>query len=208
MARFPNIPTTRRIQMNQALATYDEAAVMEDQPRYAMDKKLHVTFHLKAVRNEFKSNQEGRPIFDEVDYVRIIIPGDTKTINDVKVTEEHKVRFREKYRAYKEGQVQAQSGTPLEVWPQMTVGQVAELKAMHVTTVEQLADMPDQLAQQIMGSHALRAKAKAFLEAAAGEAVNTKLQAELSKRDNEIALLKAQMEQIAKAQSAQKAATK
>ena len=178
------------------LQTYDQAAVMEDQPRFAMDKKLFVQFYLRAVVNNFKSSQEGRPIFDEVDYVRIIVPGDKNTVIDTKVTPEYAQRFATQFEKYKKNQSQAVSGTPLEVWPQMTVGQVAELKAMNVHTVEQLAELPDNLAQRIMGSHDLRRRATTFLEAAHGEAANTKLAAELAQRDNEIELLKAQMAQM------------
>jgi len=186
--------------MNNDLATYDEAAVMQDQPRYAMDKRLYVQFYRNAVMSSFKSAEEGRPIFDEVDFVRIIVPGDKNSIVDTQVTEEHKMRFEKQFDRFKKNQEQAVTGTPLEVWTQMTVGQVAELKAMHVHTVEQLADMPDQLAQRIMGSHALRAKAKLFLEAAAGEAVTSRLASQLELRDNEINQLKQQMAQIIAAQ--------
>jgi len=178
------------------LQTYDQAAVMEDQPRFALDKKLYVQFYVRAVMNSFKSAQEGRPIFDEQDYVRIIVPGDKNTVIDTKVTPEYAHRFADRYEKYRKNQSQAVTGTPLEVWPQMTVGQVAELKAMNVHTVEQLADLSDQLAQKIMGSHDLRRRATIFLEAAAGDAANTKLQAELGQRDNEIELLKAQMLQM------------
>lgn len=178
------------------LQTYDQAAVMEDQPRFALDKKLFVQFHLRAVLNNFKSAQEGRPIFDEVDYVRIIVPGDKNTVIDTKATPEYTTRFASRFELYKKNQSQAVTGTPLEVWPQMTVGQVAELKAMHIHTVEQLAELPDNLAQRIMGSHDLRRRAVAFLDLAAGDAANSKLSAELDKRDNEIELLKAQMLQM------------
>lgn len=188
------------------LATYDQAAVMEDMPRHALDKKLFVQFYVKAVMNGFKSSEAGRPIFDEVDYIRVIIPGDKNNVVDTKVTEEHKMRFPAQYERFKKNQEQAVSGTPLEVWPQMTVGQVAELKAMHISTVEQLADLPDNLAQRIMGSHQLRAKAKVFLEAAAGEAVNTKMTAELEKRDNQIALMQEQLAQLTKAAATKPAA--
>jgi len=188
--------------MNDSLATYDQVAVMEDMPAYSLDKKLYVNFYIRADLNSFKSAQEGRPIFDEVDYIRIIIPGDKNSILDTQVTEEHKHRFENQYQRFKKNQEQAVSGTPLEVWPQMTVGQVAELKAMNVHTVEQLADMPDQLAQKIMGNHGLRAKAKLFLDAAAGEAGNTKMVAELEKRDNEIKLLRDQMDQLMKTTAA------
>lgn len=178
------------------LQTYDQAAVMEDQPRFALDKKLFVQFYLRAVLNNFKSAQEGRPIFDEVDYVRIIVPGDKNTVIDTKATPEYTTRFASRFELYKKNQSQAVTGTPLEVWPQMTVGQVAELKAMHIHTVEQLAELPDNLAQRIMGSHDLRRRAVAFLDLAAGDAANSKLSAELDKRDNEIELLKAQMLQM------------
>lgn len=185
--------------MNEALASYDQAAVMEDQPRYALDKKLYVQFYTRAVMNNFKSAQEGRPIFDELDFVRIIIPGDRNNVVDTEVTPEHKMRFEAQYERFKKNQEQAVSGTPLEVWPQMTVGMVAELKAQGVHTVEQLADLPDGLAQKFMGSFALRQKAKVFLEAAAGQAANTKLEAELASRDNEIDVLKKQVQQLMEA---------
>ncbi len=189
--------------MNATLPSYEESAVMDNSviARYAMDHKLMVNFYVRAVQNNFKSSQEGRPIFDEVEFVRIIIPGDTKTIIDTKVTNEYRNRFAEKYERFKKGMAQAQTGTPLEVWPQMTVGQVAELKAMHISTVEQLADLSDVLAQKIMGSFQLRQKAQVFLEAAKGEAQNSKMAAELEKRDIEIAALKAQVEQILKVKS-------
>lgn len=179
--------------MNAALQTYDEAAVMEGQPRYALDKKLYVNFYTKAVMNTFKSAEEGRPIFDEKEYVRVIIPGDKNSVLDTPVNAEYRARFQERYDKFKKGQEQAQSGTPLEVWPQMTVGMVAELKAMHISTVEQLAELPDQLAQKIMGAHMWRQKAQAFLDSAAGDKVNTKMAAELEKRDAEITALKEQM---------------
>jgi hypothetical protein len=189
--------------MEANLPSYDESAVMDNSQvaRYAMDKKLVTNFYVRAVQNTFKSNQEGRPIFDEQEFIRIIIPGDTKTIIDTKVNAEHRFRFPEKYERFKKGLSQAQSGTPLEVWPQMTVGQVAELKATGITTVEQLAELSDSNAQKFMGSFQLRQKAQAFLDAAAGDAANSKMAAELEKRDVEIAALKAQMEQLFKVKS-------
>lgn len=192
--------------MQATLPSYDESAVMDNSQvaRYAMDKKLVVNFYVRAVQNTFKTAEQGRPIFDESEFIRIIIPGDTKTIIDTKVTAEHRFRFPEKYELFKKGMAQAQTGTPLEVWPQMTVGQVAELKALHISTVEQLADLSDTLAQKIMGSHQLRQKAQAFLDAAAGDAQNSKMAAELEKRDVEIQALKTQMEQLLKVKSGSK----
>jgi hypothetical protein len=186
---------------NSALPDYDDVAVMPqengfDNPRWAFDKTMSVTFYTKAVQSKMKSKEAGRPIFDEKEFVRIIAPGNHKSVFDDLVTPEHRVRFKERYDRFKKGLSQATSGTPLEMWPQMSVSMVAELKAMEIHTVEQLAALPDANAQKIMGYHELRRRAQTFLDAAAGEATNNKMQEELEKRDSEIAALKAQMEQI------------
>jgi hypothetical protein len=180
------------------LASYDEAAVMEtgNRARYAMDDRLVVTFYMKAVKNTFKSNEAGRPIFDEREFIRVIVPGDSRSVFEDLVTDEHRTRFADRYARFKRGVAQASTGTPLEVWPQMTVGLVAEMKAMNITTVEELAGLSDGNAQKIMGNFDLRRRAQAFLDAAAGDAANSKLAAELEKRDSEIAALKSQMEQL------------
>lgn len=178
------------------LPTYDDVQNMANQARFAADSKLYVTFYLRAVMNNFKSAEQGRPIFEEEEYIRIIVPGDSKTTVDCPVTDEFRMRFPKQYEQFKKGQEQAVTGTPLEVWPQMTVGLVAELKALNISTVEQLAALDDGKAQRIMGSHDLRRRAQAFLDAAQGEAASNKLTMELEKRDAEIEQLKQQMQQL------------
>ncbi len=180
--------------------TYDEAQSQANQSRFAMDSKLYVTFYVRPIKNAFRSEQEGRPIFEEREYIKIIVPGDSKTTVDCPVTDEFRGRFEKQYDKFKKGLAQAVEGTPLEMWPQMTVGLCAELKAMNISTVDQLAALDDSKAQKIMGSHELRRKAQLFLSAAKGEAENNKITAELQKRDDEIALLKMQMQQILEAQ--------
>jgi len=190
------------------LANYESAAVMGNDSRNAADNRLFVEFFRRAVQNSFKSEEAGRPVFDEMDFVRITVPGDRYANFESKVTEEHKRRFASRWERYQQGLSQAVTGTPLEQWPQMSVGMVANLKAINVHTVEQLAEMPDQYAQQIMGNHDLRKKAKLFLDAAAGEAASNKLQAELDKRDIEINTLKEQMAQLLAVKAADKPAPK
>lgn len=180
------------------------SGVLDTDGRFEADNRLYVEFYKEAVHMPAKSAAEGRPIYDEIDFVKIRAPGDRLSSVVQKVNDLHKQRFPKQWAQYQNGQTQAVSGTPLEMWPQMTIGMVASLKAMNITTVEQLAGLSDTNASQIMGNHELRRKAKNFLDAAAGEAVNTKLEAELEKRDNEIALLKSQMEQLIAAQLASK----
>jgi hypothetical protein len=184
--------------MQGGLPTYDDSANLANQARFAMDHKLYVQFYIRPVMNNFRSSEEGRPIYEEQEYIRIIVPGDSKTTVDCPVDDTFRMRFTKQYDKFKKGLEQAVDGTPLEMWPQMTVGLCAELKAMNVSTVEQLASLDDGKAQKIMGSYDLRRKAQAFLDAAQGEAANNKMVAELTKRDDEITLLKNQMAELMK----------
>lgn len=176
--------------------TYDDVQNMNNQARYAMDSKLYVTFYVRPIYNAFKSAQEGRPIYEEEEYIKVIVPGDSKTTVDCPVDDTFRMRFEKQYEKFKKGLTQAVTGTPLEMWPQMTVGLCAELKAMNIITVEQLAELADGPAQKIMGSHDLRRKAQAFLDASKSEAESNKLVMELEKRDDKIKLLEQQMAQI------------
>ena len=189
-------------QVISGLPTFDDDHVqnMANQARYAQDDKLYVRFKMMPVLNAFKSQEAGRAIYDEKEYIVVVIPGDSKTTGEFPVDDIFRRRFPKQYAAFKEGRELAASGTPLEMWPQMTVGMVAELKAMNIRTVEELAALDDGRAQKIMGSHDLRRRAQVFIEAAKGEATNNKIVVELEKRDEEIAELKRQMAELLKAQ--------
>jgi ABC-type transporter Mla subunit MlaD len=77
-------------------------------------------------------------------------------------------------------------GTPLKAWPAINASLVEELKYFKVFTVEQLADLPDNLSQNFIGINAWKQKAKSFMEAASGLAAEAKTASELAKRDAQI----------------------
>lgn len=185
---------------------FGEFEGMEEQQRWAQDSKLYVQFYKRAVFNKMKADEAGRPIYDEFDYVKIIIPGDRTGNVDTEVNAEYKARFAEKWAKYQANQQEAVSGTPLETWPAMTVGTVAEMKALGIYTVEQLAALSDQQGMNIQGFNRLRLRAQAFLDAAAGDANNSKLASELEKRDNDISALRAQLEELLAERAEAKAA--
>src|SRR4249920_2046793 len=106
--------------------------------RYAGDAKLYVVFTMQAVKNGFRSEQEGRPIFDDVPHIRIHVPGDKTSVVERPVTDEDKQRFAAQWEKFQKNMEQAPEGTPLEQWPQLTISQVHEFKALNVLTVEQL----------------------------------------------------------------------
>ena len=152
-------------------------------------------FYKKAKLNGFKSNQEGRPIHDDVEFVEIHVPGDRKTIVDTPVKEEHRQRWPQEYARFKAGEETPISGTALEDWPPMSRAMVEDLRYAKIRTVEQLAGLTDaQIAAVIpMGGNALREKAKRFLEAAAGSAPTEKLAAENEALRGNMATMEATM---------------
>jgi hypothetical protein len=132
--------------------------------RFAGDNKLYVVFFMQAVKNGGKSELEGRPIFDDVPHVTIHIPGDKNNVVTEPVSEEHKQRFAPQWEKFQKQMSQSPEGTPLEQWPLLTTGQVHELKAVNVMTVEQLAGMSDAHVTRFMGGYELRRKAMTFLK--------------------------------------------
>lgn len=164
-----------------------------DMSLFEEDAKLHVQFHRVPVLNEYKSAQAGRAVYDEKDFIKIHVPGDKNNVVDRPLDTLDKIRFGDKYEKWKAGQQEAISGTPLSAMPTMTPGKVAEYEYFNIKTIEQLSGAPDNLGQKMMGFNADKARAKAFLDAAAGNAPIEKMNAELAKRDEEIETLKAQM---------------
>lgn len=163
----------------------------------AGDEKLHVTFHAEPVKNERRSAEEGRPIYDEVDYIRIAVPGDATNIIYQPLDEVHLRRFGRRYEAWRRnGREEVVSGTPLKAWPSITRAQVEELAHFNCRTVEQLAGMPDNVSGKFPGIQALKRKAADYLEAARGNAPTTQLRAELEARDAEMAAMKAQLAEM------------
>ena len=161
--------------------------------RYALDHKLHVTFYTRPVLNAVKSAEAGRRVFDEVDYIKIHTPGSQLCNIDAPITAgTYLKRFGDKYNKWKAGQKELVSGTPLEAFPLLLgkVGLCAELKAMNIHTVEQLAALSDGNLQGIMGGNELRRKAEDYIKGTSGT------DAMLAKMQKENEDLKAQMNQL------------
>ena len=67
------------------------------------DAALWVKFHSKSVEQPYESTMQGRPIFKNVDYIEIRIPGDKDNVIDTPVRHEHKIRFHQQWAAYQAG---------------------------------------------------------------------------------------------------------
>lgn len=175
---------------------FDPLATMDDQMkqnRWAKDDKLFVRFWTKPLLNPRKSTDAGRPIYDEVDYITIRTPGNQLSVIESRVIgTKYEQRFAKQYAAWKQNRQDTISGTPLEAFPFLMpkIGLIAELKAININTVEQLAGIADTAAQSIMGGYELRKRAQEWIESTTGT------DAKLAKMEAENEALRQQMVEI------------
>ena len=165
------------------------------------DENLYVEFYSRAVKQEFASQEAGRPIFADVTYVKIFTPSDQLTQIDTIARDDHKARFPRQWAHFMNrmnGQEQV-VGTPVSAWTLLTPANAEELRALKFYTVELIANANDMQMQRIgmiagMSPHSLRDKARAFLNLANDSAEEAKREAELSALREENERIKAETE--------------
>ncbi|MFG1340372.1 hypothetical protein [Xanthobacter autotrophicus] len=151
-------------------------------------------FYRQAVQNKVASEREGRPIFEDREMVEVIVPGDKLSTFVSYVTDAQKERWPEHYAAFKRGESRAATGTPLEHWPILTTSRVAELKAMNIMSVDELAAVNDSTITKMgMGARELREQARAFLDAASAGAGYAAISAENERLRQSFEALQAQV---------------
>jgi len=176
----------------------DFAMDFEDNQQTEADKRLLVRFSIVPTHCEYESIQQGRPIYKDEEVIEIMVPGSKDSVASL-VNDSYRQRFAKQYTNFKAGREAAESGTPLSALVWLTPSQIMELNSLNCRTVEQLAGMSDQLSQKFMGHHAMKQRAQAYLEFAKDAAPMLKLQAELEKRDDQIATMQKQIEALAEA---------
>ncbi len=126
-------------------------------------------FSMRAVQNNAKTRDAGRPIFDEVEWVKILVPGDRDS-PERKVRDADRQRWPHQYANFQANKRASVEGTPLERWPLLDVARCAELRALNILTVEAVAGLSDDAIGKIgPGTAELVKQAKEFLQFAAGE---------------------------------------
>lgn len=167
------------------------------------------SFYTEAVENEGKSRDEGRPIFEDREFCKIQFAGDKDReyhfpANEVWKERDNRgpamtyaQRFAKEYAAFKAGEDQSVNGTPLTELAFLTKANVAELKALNIRSAEALAELPANLSKRLgMQGNTWKAQAAAHLERAKGASSDAKLIAEISKRDDEMATMRAQLDAL------------
>lgn len=167
------------------------------------DAGLFVTFYSKPMQNQFQTELQGRPIFKDVDFVRIILPGDKHNIIDTIARQDHKDRFPIHWARYQNqhGENATEMGTPLSAWPLISAAKAEELRALNFRTVESIAHASDSQLEKLgmaagMAAHVFRDRARRYLEVARDEGANNEQAERAKKLEEENAKMKSDMDEM------------
>lgn len=169
-----------------------------------------VGFCLHPIKDEAASDKAGRIMFKEVEFVRLVIPGDkqseifvradTKRKGQDNVERDYTERFPQAYRDFKQSGAKPIDGTPLEQWPAVSRTEVLNLKSFHIHTVEALAQVNDSNAAKLpFNIRELINKAKDHIATA-------KALSDAKNKDAQIEELKAQIAELSARMDKKKAA--
>lgn len=164
--------------------------------------KTYAIFRDATKLNKKKTEEQGRPIYDPIVEIEIIVTGDPLLRPVRQMRDDDKEKYPIEWARFQQKQANQIPGTPIEAVTWLSRTQVAEYKALNIYTIEQLAELPDITAKRIMGFSEVREKAQNFLKAARGTAFQTQMDAQLKERDEKIAALTAKLEAFMASQPA------
>ena len=163
--------------MKNEVAGWTNESFMEDNRG-----KMAVFFHAVQVRNNFKSDAEKRPIFEERIFIKKLVPGDSTLVVDRPMREQDMEDYPIEWARYEQKKEQKVAGTPIDAWMAISETQKAEFKALNIFTIDQFANLPDVAGDKIMGFNDLRSKARTFIMAAQDSQMMDKIRAEMDKK--------------------------
>lgn len=157
-----------------------------------------VGFTLVPTENKKKSKLAGHPVYEDVEFVKIVVPGDRQSDYFQPATEAHKKRFPRSYEAFLNRETKPiTEGMPIEEWPQVSRSLAMTLKAANIYTVEALAEVHDGLVDKIgHNGRDLREKAKAFLRQSKDAAAASVFAEEKRQLQDQITVLQQQVQDL------------
>lgn len=176
---------------------------------YGSDEQGIVEFSMESIYNQEKSAAEGKPIYEDVEYISIQFAGDKTTKHFRPVVKEWKSgivgqgvppdteRWKRAYEIFKSGLEAPQSGTPVEHWHLISGPDAKALKHYGIKTVEQLASVHDgNLAWA--GARKMRDMAVSWLESTKENAGVSQLAKENAELRNDLEAMKNQLAALSK----------
>jgi len=163
------------------------------------DAALMVKFFMREKEDSDATNEAGRPIYKDREYVEIRVPGKRDPLVCRPATPADKNRFPRHYDMFKRRVEAPTEGTPLAEWPQISRSMAEELSFLQVKTVEQFVQMSDGDASNIRGGMGLKEKAKEFLKYSDKTKLISEKQAletRLAEQEAEMAEMRAMMQEM------------
>jgi hypothetical protein len=158
-----------------------------------------------AFKNERKSIEAGRPIFEDVEIVEVRLAGSkdcpvfrSNDYSHWEVDEEtglqtqltYAERWPKQYQQFKAKQQQTKSGTPLDYVPFLTDAKRAELRAQNIYTIEALAEIEGQHLKNLgIGGRELKNRAMEYLASSSHDGTILRQQAQIDALQSQIKLL-------------------
>lgn len=169
--------------------TYEANPTDFDEGNREQDNKTYVKFYIRPLHDEEASANEGRPIYHDTEYVEIRTPGNETNIVRRPVSDLDRKRFANQYRAFKAGELEQTTGTPLSEVPWITRSQVEELSYLRINTIEILADVNDDVCTRIPGLFKLKQRAQVYVQQAKEAAPNLALQRKNEELENRLSVM-------------------
>lgn len=174
------------------------------------DSLKTVVFKNHPILNDAASKKAGRAIYDDIEVCEIRLAANKQTIGVFpahemaewavdsitgdRTEQTYAMKYNTQYLAFKNGDAQAQSGTPLEALPFLTTGKRLEFKALNIHTAEALAALDGHNLKMLgMSGRAFKDQAQAFIDNASDNALDQRLVDVVSSQDAKIAELEARI---------------
>jgi len=183
----------------------------KDFENVAASNGVYAKFYMRAIPDEAASAEAGSPKFADVEFIEIIAAGNGANVVRRPVRAQDKMRFRDAYRAFREGDMEQIIGTPLTEVTWISASMREELSYVKVRTLEQLAELNDQACGRTPGLYELKRKAAAWMASAKEAAPFTAMHAEndaLKAQNEEMAARLAALEKSMAAMAADKPSKK
>lgn len=165
--------------------------------QYGGDKNLVVMFYMRPKHHPAKSLEQGRPVYEDVVFVKIHPPGERLNIVDRPATRDDQARYALQWAQFSQNKQQIPDGTPVDLLYPDHPAIAATLRASGVHTIEQCADLSGPAIDSIgMGSQRYVNDAKKYIQASEKGVKASQLRHELDERDGQIRTLTSTVETL------------
>jgi hypothetical protein len=156
-----------------------------------------VGFGYEPALDKAKTKEAGHPVYKDVEFVKIAVPGDKQSLYFQPATDRDRIRFPESYAAFKNRSHTVTEGMPVEHWAVISRSMAATLRACHIHTVEALAAVHDGHIDKLgFNARQLRSKAQAWLAQAKEGAASQKIADEKEAVEARLKNTEAQLAQL------------